>query len=87
MTPEERSREAIGFIDYMGVLDHLTATRLKLNVIAAIRAAEYDALTRAEDEFEGEGLDWHLGHHVVGRIFDLKSKNLGMATEPRLGDP
>jgi hypothetical protein len=79
MTPERRAEEALSFFDFDRMLGHLSATRLRMNVIAAIRAAEYDILTRAEDEFEGEERDWHLGHHVVGRLFDLKSQNLGMA--------
>jgi hypothetical protein len=78
MTPEKRAEEALSSFN-IGILGHFNATRLRMNVIAAIRAAEYDVLTRAQDEFEGEERDWHMGHHVIGRIFDLKSQNLGMA--------
>jgi hypothetical protein len=79
MTPEKRAEEALSSFN-IGILGHFNATRLRMNVIAAIRAAEYDVLTRAQDEFEGEERDWHMGHHVIGRIFDLKSQNLGMAS-------
>jgi hypothetical protein len=79
MTPEKRAEEALSSFN-IGILGHFNATRLRMNVIAAIRAAEYDVLTRAEEEFDGEGRhDLFWGHDVVGRIFDLKSQNLGVA--------
>jgi hypothetical protein len=82
MTPEERAEEALSFIGFGDALDHLTATRLRMNVIAAIRAAEYDVLTRAEDEFEEDRQLLFMGSDVIGRLFDLKSQNLGVAPEP-----